>query len=123
MTHRFVIRGRLPGLNDMTREARGNKYESAKTKRSCTMLCGAAAKSQNIPAMTRPVVVSILWVEPNRKRDMDNIACGAKYILDGLQEAHIIANDGWKDILGIVHRYDVDATNPRVVVELQEADE
>lgn len=119
-THRFVIRGRLPGLNEMTREARGNKYKSAGTKRTCTMLCAAEARRQHVPAMTRPIVLNVLWVEPNQRRDMDNVAAGVKYILDGLQAANIIANDGWKDVHGIVHRFAVDARNPRVEVELQE---
>ena len=122
MTHRFTIPGRLPGLNEMTREARGNKYESAKTKRSCTLLCGAEAKRQHVPPMTGPVVISILWVEPNQKRDMDNIACGAKYILDGLQAVKIIANDGWKQVNGITHKFAVDRNNPRIVVELTEVE-
>jgi Holliday junction resolvase RusA-like endonuclease len=119
-THRFVIKGRLPGLNEMTREARGNKYESARTKRTCTMLCAAEAMRQKIPAMTRPIILDVMWVEPNQRRDLDNIAAGIKYILDGLQAANIIANDGWKDVHGIVHRFAVDADNPRIVVELQE---
>ena len=122
MTHRFTIRGRLPGLNDMTREARGNKYTSAKTKRSCTLLCAAEAKRQKVPVMTRPIVLSVLWVEPNRKRDMDNIAAGVKYILDGLQAAKIIANDGWKDVQGIVHRFAVNARDPHILIELQEVE-
>lgn len=120
MKYQFTIPGRLPGLNEMTREARGNKYAAAKTKREVTEMCAWEAKRQHIPPMTVPVIVSILWVEPNMKRDMDNIACGTKYILDGLQAVNIIANDGWKQVNGITHRFAVDAKNPRIVVELQE---
>lgn len=122
MTHRFIIRGRLPGMNEMTDEARGNRFKSANTKRTCTLLCAAEAKRQHMPPMVRPVIVEIMWVEPNMKRDLDNISAGAKYILDGLQAAGVLKNDGWKDVCGLVHHFAVDAKNPHIEVNLLEVD-
>lgn len=120
MKYQFTIPGRLPGLNEMTREARGNKYAAAKTKREVTEMCAWEAKRQHIPPMTGPIILSVLWVEKDMRRDIDNIAFGCKYLLDSLQLANIIANDGWKQVNGITHRFAVDAKNPRIVVELQE---
>lgn len=122
MTHRFIIRGRLPGLNEMTREARGNKFDSARTKREVTTMCAAEARIQKVPVMTRPVEIEIMWVEPNMRRDLDNIAAGAKYVLDGLQRAGVLKNDGWADVTGLVHHFAIDKNHPRVEVQLHEVD-
>lgn len=123
MTYRFVIPGRLPGLNEMIREARGSKYAAAKTKRALTEMCGWEAKRQHVPPMTGPIILSVLWVEKDMRRDIDNIAAGGtKAILDGLQLVNIIANDGWKQVSGIVHRFTVDKNNPHIIVELMEVE-
>ena len=43
-----------------------------------------------------------LVVEPNLKRDPSNICSSAiKFIEDGLQDAEVIPNDGWQNVLGI----------------------
>lgn len=121
MNYTFTIPGRLPSLNEMIREARGNKYAAARTKREMTELCGWEAKRQHVPPMTGPIILSVLWVEKDMRRDIDNIAFACKYLLDGLQLVNVIANDNWKCVNGITHRFAVDSKKPRVVVELQEA--
>lgn len=45
---------------------------------------------------------SYLVVEQTRKRDPDNICSSAiKFISDGLVDAGVIPNDGWKNVMGI----------------------
>lgn len=122
MNYTFTIPGRLPSLNDIIDEARGNKYKSADTKKEMTELCAWEAKRQHVSPMTVPIILSVFWVEKNRKRDIDGISAGAKFILDGLQLANVIANDNWKCVIGITHRFAVDASNPRIVVELIETE-
>lgn len=122
MNYTFTIPGRLPGLNEMINEARSNRYAAARTKREVTEMCAWEAKRQSVPPMTGPIILSVLWVEKDMRRDIDNIAFGCKYLLDSLQLANIIANDGWKQVNGITHRFAVDSKNPRIVVELQEVE-
>lgn len=116
---KFIIPGRLPGLNDITDAARSNRYESAKMKKEYTDLVAWCAKSALLPHFER-VDLIITWYEPNMKRDKDNIMAGQKFILDGLVMAGIIKNDGWKQIRDVTHRFRVDRQNPRVEVELIE---
>lgn len=116
----FVIPGRLPGLNDMIDAARTNKFESARQKKENTELVGWCAKKAKLPKMKR-VNLSIVWYEPNEKRDPDNIHAGVKFILDGLVIAGVIKNDGRKQIAKISHEIFTDKTNPRVEVEIKEA--
>ena len=116
---KLIIPGRLPGLNDMTDAARRNRYESAKMKREYTDLVAWCARSARLPRFDQVDMV-ITWYEPNMKRDKDNIMAGQKFILDGLVQAGVIANDGWRQVGDISHRFRVDQTNPRIEVELIE---
>ncbi len=116
---KVTIPGRLPGLNDMTDAARRNRYESAKLKKEYTELVAWCAKRARLPLFER-VDLIITWYEPNMKRDKDNIMAGQKFILDGLVMVGVLANDGWKQIRDVTHRFRVDRQNPRVEVELIE---
>ena len=116
---KFTIPGRLPGLNDITDAARRNRYESAKIKKEYTELVAWCAKRARLPHFDR-VDLIVTWYEPNMKRDKDNIMAGQKFILDGLVMVGVLANDGWKQIRDVTHRFRVDRANPRVEVELIE---
>lgn len=122
MNFTYTIPGRLPSLNEMIREARGSKFAAARTKKDMTDMCGWEAKRQHVPPMQVPIILSVLWVEKDMKRDIDNIAFGTKYILDSLQDVGVIANDNWKCVQGLVHRFAVDSKNPHIRVELQEVE-
>jgi len=45
---------------------------------------------------------------------------GQKFILDGLVQAGVLSNDGWKQIGKVTHDFKIDRQNPRVEVELKE---
>ena len=119
MKMKLIIPGRLPGLNDMIEAARRNRYESAKMKKEYTELVAWCAKSAMLPHFER-VDLIITWYEPNMKRDKDNIMAGQKFILDGLVQAGVLSNDGWKQIGKVTHDFKIDRQNPRVEVELIE---
>ena len=119
---RFEVMGRLPGANEYQDACRRNPREGARMKREATDSVAWAAKAAHLKPMVPPVKVSITWVERNMRRDKDNIRFGAKFILDGLQEAGIIDNDNWKWIAGISDEYRVNSVDPRVIVELEESD-
>ena len=56
------------------------------------------------------------WIEPNRRRDKDNVAFAKKFILDSLQEVGIIKNDGWVDMSWLRAVFYLVRRNGRVVV-------
>ena len=63
------------------------------------------------------------WYEPNQARDKSNICSfGMKVIEDALVRFHIIDNDGWKNVVGFEHEFQVDPKRPRVEVELMVID-
>ena len=117
----FTITGRLDGLNELINANRMNRYEGAKRKRAYTELCAWSARAARIRKPGRfPVMVWIHWIEPNSRRDPDNIASGKKYILDGLMSAGVLPNDGPKQIRGFLDTFGTDQREPRIIVRLYE---
>lgn len=95
-------------------------YAQAKAKHSHEI--GLLAKAAGIPAF-EAAHFTFHWVEPNKRRDPDNVAAGGrKFCLDALQQCGVLPNDGWKQILSFADTFEVNAANPGVMVVLR-ADE
>tara|TARA_R110000824_G_scaffold8358_3_gene37798 strand:+ start:681 stop:1145 length:465 start_codon:yes stop_codon:yes gene_type:complete len=122
---RFTVKGRLPGQNEMIKAAkigrRGGAYSSEKKK--LTTSVALMALSAGLTPVEGRCFVRFLWHEPNKRRDYDNIRAGAKYILDGLVQAGIIQDDGWRCVTGLDDRFFKDKEDPRVVVQIIEWEE
>jgi Holliday junction resolvase RusA-like endonuclease len=118
----LTIPGVLPNLNDYTTANRNNRYSGAKMKHQTEDLIIKCAKAQlRGVKFTKPVHISYLWVEKNRKRDLDNICgFGMKVIQDGLVKAGYLPDDGWNFITGFDHKFKTDAKNPRIEVTIIE---
>lgn len=124
MTYKFVIRGTLPGLNEYIEQERRYRQAGAKLKKQCEYVVLHALRSLSKLQIDEPVYMVYHWYEKDRRRDKDNISSfGRKVIQDALVKAHILQNDGWKNIIGFEDRFEVDKKNPRIVVEIMEADE
>lgn len=94
---KFTIHSRLPSLNEVISENRANRYKGAKLKKDTESLIIAEIKRQKVQPVTEyPVEVFIRWVEPNRKRDVDNIQSSKKFILDAMVKAGVLTNDSQK---------------------------
>ena len=104
MTSGISIHGRLPGLNDIINAARTNRYGAARQKRETEAMIRA-----QLPRGLRiegKQAWRFVWIEPNERRDPDNIAAGVKFIFDALQAHGVIERDGWKQVGSISHGYD-----------------
>lgn len=114
----FTIKGKFPGLNEYVDACRKNRHVGARMKREQQRRVTDAITEYGIKPMDAPVDVYILWCEPNKRRDKDNVRFAIKFILDGLVEAGIISDDKWDNISYLDDGYTVDRDNPRVVVFL-----
>lgn len=123
--HRFVIDGKFPGMNQWIKAQNNNRYLGAEMKKTNQLKAMAAIQFYlEDLKIENPVVIHYEWYEPNRKRDLDNIAgFGHKVIQDALVETQVLQNDGWLNILGFDDVFFVDKDHPRIVVELEEIDE
>ena len=119
---RFKIPGTLPGLNEIINVSKSSWMDYARLKRDHTeavYFCILETKKEKIVKFDR-VDIRITWYCPNKRKDKDNITAGVKFILDGLQMAGVIKNDGWNQIGTITHIMKIDKENPRIEVELKE---
>jgi hypothetical protein len=93
---------RAPNLNDLFRAKGAGPYAYNRLKvawAETVKVCCIGARG--VPFGQRTDVHFEL-VEPDRRRDPDNIASAAsKLILDGLVKAGVIDGDGWQHITGL----------------------
>lgn len=122
----LVVEEQLPSLNEYVNKCRVNPYAGAQFKKDVDAnirwyirKCLSKNLLRPIKTAEYPVRLEILWREKTAKRDVDNIKSAVKYILDGLQEAGIIANDSQKYVSQIYDRVEVEKTKAsRVFVKI-----
>jgi len=114
---KMVIPGTLPGLNEIINQSKSHWNEYRTMKWDYTMLVKMCARGLN-PVEQADFIIT--WYCPDRRRDKDNIMSGTKFVLDGLKEAGIIQNDGWRHVRDITHKFEIDKHNPRIEVEIIE---
>ena len=124
MEYLLVIPGRLDNLNDFIRADKSSRYKGgeikAKNEAVVSVYIRKCLKGVNI---NKKVFMEYLWVEKDRRRDMDNISSfGRKVIQDALVDCHVLKNDGWKQICGFSDAFRVDAKNPRIEVLIREVE-
>lgn len=121
MRQSFEIPGKLSGLNEYTSACRANRYKGAAMKRTNQDIAALSIRAARLKPYDGPVRVSITWVEPNMRRDPDNIRFAAKFVLDALVQEGVIPNDTQRYVHGISDRFLVNKSNPRIIVEMEEA--
>lgn len=124
MEYRLVINGRLPGLNEYTKECRRNAYAGAKMKKEAQKAVYISIRQQLRGVRIRkPVELNYTWYERNRRRDHDNVSgFGHKVIQDALVEAAVLKDDGWDEIVGYSDSFRTCPKNPRIEVTIREAE-
>lgn len=104
----FIIPGRLPGLNEVNDSNRTHVQIGARLKRDVqNRVMWSIRKymaSGDVRPVDYPVDVTIHWYEPNRRRDVDNIQSGTKFILDAMVKLKLIPNDGQRWVRQIYHK-------------------
>lgn len=124
MIQTLIIPIGLPGMNEMIRANRGTKagyHTGANQKKTYTDMVATLAKEQ-LEACRGQVDVHIHWVMKDKRKDKDNIMAGQKFIFDGLVEAGILPNDGWKEIGDITHTFTI-GKEEQIQVTLQEIEQ
>lgn len=117
MEQTFEIPGRFVSLNEFYRM---HRYEQHVTKEEHDGRVALCAKAAGIKPARGRITYHVHWVEQNRKRDLDNVAFGKKFVQDGLVKAGIIPNDTHHEIEGFSDSFGYDAKNPRIIVTIKE---
>ena len=104
----FVIKRKLPSLNEVIDANRENKYVGAKLKRELQEEIGwyivSAVMRGDLAPRNERCTVSIRWHESTMRRDVDNIQSAQKFILDAMVKQGILKNDSRKYVSQVYHQ-------------------
>jgi len=122
MEYLLTIPGTLNNLNDYIAAERTNRYKGAKMKATNEdIVIIAIRQCMRGIRIEKPVFMEYTWVEPNKRRDKDNISSfGRKIIQDALVGTGVLKDDGWKYVVGFSDRFEVDREKPRIEVLIKE---
>lgn len=113
---------RFPSLNEYVNECRRSPYKGAKAKKSYESMAGwyirLAMQQGELKPVQGPCVVQFTWQEPNRKRDVDNVQFGQKFILDALVRNGVLENDSQRYVMNTIHWIRVVDDDDQVGVEI-----
>ena len=119
MKQQFIFPGKLPSLNEYISAERTHRQKAAHMKREWQDAVCMVIRAARLKRYKEPVTIHYRFIEPNRKRDKDNISGFAhKVIQDALVQTKVIANDNWDYVIGYSDEFDVDRVNPRIEVTL-----
>lgn len=91
----------LPTLNEHDNANRANRFGGASMKKKATKHCALYIKNAMNKGFSfdgQPTDLIFKWYLKDRRKDKDNVAFAKKYIFDGMVDAKLIENDGWKQI-------------------------
>lgn len=119
---KFIIDGRLDGLNELIDANRRSKYVGADLKKTNdNMVIIYARKAKLKPVVNYPIRLEITFYDDSR-RDWDNIASCTKFIQDGLVAAGILKNDSKKYVKLPIYHEGLEKGNSRIEVEIKECE-
>lgn len=122
MEYKFIIPGRLDGLNNYTAANRTNPHKGGKVKRDNEdhVIWCIRQQLRGIH-IEKPVLIYYRFYEKDRRRDGDNIlSCAAKFVQDSLTKTRVLAEDNRNCIPHFYHDVFVDKENPRIEVTITE---
>lgn len=113
---------RLPGLNEYQKWCRTSPILGAQHKKSDKQT--VMAHLGGLRPAKWPINLSIFFVEPNKKRDKDNVsAYGAKVICDALVSAGIIPDDNSNYITALEMGVLYEEGQSKIIIGITEKDD
>lgn len=124
MEYLLTIPSTLDNLNDYIAAERAHRQKGAKMKAANGKIVAVAIRQcMSGVKIEKPVFMEYTWIEPNKRRDKDNISSfGRKVIQDALVDTGVLKDDGWKHVVGFSDRFEVDKENPRIEVLIREVE-
>ena len=102
--YRVEIPMKLPSCNTYINECRRNRYAAAKMKADVEEEIGFCFK--DLPHINNPVIIRFTWVENNKRRDLDGICFGKKFILDALVKCGVLSDDNRKIVTSFTDTFE-----------------
>ncbi len=108
---------KLPSLNEHIKACNNNRFNGANLKKNIEK--DLALFINKLPKFKNPVRIHFIWVEANKKRDLDNICFAKKYILDAMVKCGKLENDNRKHVIGFTDDF-MYADENKVILEIEE---
>lgn len=109
---------KLPSLNDYVRVCRANRYQAAQMKRDIEDEIGIYIR--RLPRFEKPITIDFLWVEGNKRRDLDNIAFAKKFILDAFVKYGKLKDDNRRCVTAFKDEFGY-GKETKVILTIKEA--
>jgi len=109
-------------LNEYIDAERTNKYRAANIKQNETEVAyiSLLPHKKYIQQLILPLTLNFIWIEKDKRKDLDNVAFAKKFICDGLVLSKCLRNDGQKYINATSDRIMVNKDTQGVYVEFSE---
>lgn len=115
--YKIEIPFKLPSCNEYINACRYNKFAGAKMKKETEdAICLYINK---LPKFKNPIRINFIWIESNKRRDLDGICFGKKFILDSLVKAGKITDDNRNCVTGFIDTFEY-AKETKVILEIEE---
>lgn len=123
--YKVIVEGKFPSMNDFidaNRRSKGRFNKGNQLKQNCqNQISWYLIQQHGDLHISKPVRLLYTFYEPDRKRDLDNIAgFFHKVFQDALVACGVIKNDTWQYITGFSDDFLIDKKNPRIEVIIQE---
>lgn len=118
--YKAEIQMKLPSCNTYINECRRNKYAAAKMKADIEDEIGWYLK--DLPKFEKPVKITFRWIEESKRRDLDGISFGKKFILDAMVKCGVLSNDNRKCVTAFTDTFEY-AKEAKVILEIEEVNE
>lgn len=108
---------KLPSCNDYINACRYNKYYGAKMKKDIEEQI--VIYINELPRFNKPVKINFLWIEGNKRRDLDGICFAKKFILDSMVKAGKLKDDNRNYVTGFTDSFEY-GKETKVILEIEE---
>lgn len=115
--YRCEIPMKLPSCNSYINACRLNRYAGAKMKSETEEQIGIFVSK--LPHFENPIKIKFIWIEDNKRRDLDGICFGKKFILDAMVKAGVLTDDNRKFVTAFTDEFQY-AKEAKVVLEIEE---
>lgn len=120
----FEILDNLSTRNQIDNAYKRNRFVGGDLKKKNDAKVYWSIKAAKVKPVENRIDVKVKFFWKDKRTDKDNILSGAiKFILDGMQKAGIIPNDGWDNIGTIDFDFEIDRENPRTIVKIMEVED
>ncbi len=114
---RVEIPLKLPSCNEYINACRTNRFLAAKMKTTTEEQIGVYL--ENVPRYKNPIKIHFLWIEGNKRRDLDGICFAKKFILDALVKFGKLKDDNRKCVTAFTDSFEYEKET-KVILEIEE---